>query len=356
MSLQILSSPPASSGWFGRVRNADKALVVLLGLLAALALFDPRQGLKSVLFLVDNLVQLTPVLLLSVTLAAAIKASSAESLVARAFAGREGRAVVLASLAGALSPLCSCGVVPLIAGLLAGGVPLAPVMAFWLASPIMDPAMFILTAGAISFEFAVVKTLAAIVMGLLGGGLTAAFLRGQPIRDALREERRQRAPAGASGWAATRAPLVWRFWREHSRRATFADNAWSQGKKLALWMAIAFVLESLMLAYIPAGAVAKLLGGDGYGAIPVAVALGIPAYLNGVAAVPLVGGLIAEGMNPAVGLAFMVAGGVTSIPAMLAVWALVKPRIFAAYLALAMSGALAVGYAYAAWLSFVPQA
>ena len=61
------------------------------------------------------------------------------------------------------------------------------------------------------------------------------------------------------------------------------------------------------------------------------VLLGIPAYLNGLAAIPLVGGLIDMGMNPAVGLAFMVAGGVTSIPAAMAVWALVRPRVFALY-------------------------
>ncbi len=354
MNIPIATVAQAPLGWLQRLRRVDRALLWLLALLAGVALFDAKQSLVSAVFLAENLFNLAPVLLFSVGLAAAIKASSAESLVARAFTGREGRAVLLASLAGALSPLCSCGVVPLIAGLLAGGVPLAPVMAFWLASPIMDPAMFVLTAGAINLEFALAKTAAAVAMGLLGGGLTMLFTRARPLTDTLRENRRSRAPAGLEGWAATRAPLNWRFWREPARRAVFADNAWNQAAKLAVLMAIAFVLESLMLAYVPAGAIAKLLGGDGFAAIPAAVALGVPAYLNGVAAVPLVGGLIAEGMNPAVGLAFMVAGGVTSIPAMLAVWALVKPRVFAGYLVLAVLGALAVGYAYAAWLMFWP--
>ncbi|MBI3149726.1 MAG: permease [Betaproteobacteria bacterium] len=354
MNIPIATSTQPPLGLRQRLRRMDKALLVLLVLLAGVAVFDAEQSLVSAVFLAQNLWSLGPVLLLSVGLAAAIKASSAEALVARAFTGREGHAVLLASVAGALSPLCSCGVVPLIAGLLAGGVPLAPVMAFWLASPIMDPAMFVLTAGAISFEFALVKTVAAIAMGLLGGAAVMLYTRGQPLTDTLRDARRSRAPAGAAQWVATRAPLNWRFWRESARRAVFFDNVWTQLTKLGVLMAIAFVLESLMLAYVPAGAIAKLLGGDGLSAIPAAVALGVPAYLNGVAAVPLVGGLIAEGMNPAVGLAFMVAGGVTSIPAMLAVWALVKPRVFAGYLVLAVLGALAVGYAYAVWLMFWP--
>ena len=55
-------------------------------------------------------------------------------------------------------------------------------------------------------------------------------------------------------------------------------------------------------------------------------------------------------MSPAVGLAFLVAGAVTSVPAA-AVWGLVRPRLFAAYLGFAAVGSLAAGYAYAAWLA-----
>jgi uncharacterized membrane protein YraQ (UPF0718 family) len=297
-----------------------------------------------------------PVLLLSVALAASIKASGAETLVARVFGGHPVKAVLAAALAGSLSPLCSCGVVPLIAGLLASGVPLAPVMAFWLASPVMDPAMFVLTAGAIGLEFALVKTLAAIGIGVFGGAVAMQLEHRGWFVGTLREHRLAQAPAGAAGWAARRAPLELRFWRDPARRSQFVAAAWAQLRALGVLMAIAFVLESLMLAYVPAGVIAAWLGGSGVWAIPGAVALGVPAYLNGVAAVPLIGGLIEQGMNPAVGLAFMVAGGITSVPATLAVWALVKPRVFALYIGLAATGALAAGYAYAAWLAFALSA
>ena len=42
-------------------------------------------------------------------------------------------------------------------------------------------------------------------------------------------------------------------------------------------------------------------------------------------------------------MSFMIAGGVSSIPAAIAVWALVKPRIFAAYLGFALTGAVLAG-------------
>jgi Predicted permeases len=106
-----------------------------------------------------------------------------------------------------------------------------------------------------------------------------------------------------------------------------------------------------MVAWVPGEAVARLLGDGNAFAIPLAVALGVPAYLNGFAAIPLVSGLIGLGMSPAVGLTFMLAGGVTSIPAAMAVWALVKPRVFAAYLIFAGLGALAAGYGYMAVLA-----
>jgi uncharacterized membrane protein YraQ (UPF0718 family) len=77
--------------------------------------------------------------------------------------------------------------------------------------------------------------------------------------------------------------------------------------------------------------------------------IGVPAYLNGYAALPLVGGLIGQGMAPGAGLAFLVAGGVTSLPAAIAVWALVKPRVFALYIALSLTGAFAVGLLFQLW-------
>ncbi len=43
--------------------------------------------------------------------------------------------ILTAALFGALPPFCSCGVIPLIAALMAAGAPLPAVMAFWLASP-----------------------------------------------------------------------------------------------------------------------------------------------------------------------------------------------------------------------------
>ena len=98
-----------------------------------------------------------------------------------------------------------------------------------------------------------------------------------------------------------------------------------------------------MLAVLPADLIAAQLGGEGIGPILLATLVGVPAYLNGYVALPLVSALIEQGMQPGAPMAFLVAGGVTSIPAAIAVWALVRPRVFLLYLGLSLTGAFLAG-------------
>jgi uncharacterized membrane protein YraQ (UPF0718 family) len=237
-------------------------------------------------------------------------------------------------------------VIPLIAALLTMGVPLAPVMAFWLASPVMDPAMFAVTAGTLGLDFAIAKTAAAIGVGLFGGFGVLTLGRGGWLTDPLRPG----VGNGGCGGAKLRNPKapVWAFWREVPRREKFGSEALKSALFLGKWLTLAFLLESLMLAYVPAEAVAGLLGGDSLAPIALATLVGVPAYLNGYAALPLVSGLIAQGMAPGAGLAFLVAGGVSSIPAAIAVWALARREVFALYLGFAFVGSFAAGLTFQA--------
>ena len=332
----------------GRLWRDGRVWLASAAILALVALLDPAQGRASLLFTADALLGTAPFLLMSVAVAAYAGASGADSLIARAFTGSPVLMVVLAALVGALSPFCSCGVIPLVAALLAMGVPLAPVMAFWLASPIMDPSMFALTLGVLGPEFAVAKTLAAVGLGLFGGAVTLALSRSGALNDPLREG------VGNGGCGGTRLraprPVAWAFWREDARRAKFAREAAKTALFLFKWLALAFVLESLMVAYVPDELVTRALGGEGLGTIALATLVGVPAYLNGYAALPLVSGLVEQGMAPGAGLAFLVAGGVSSLPAAIAVWALARPPVFALYLVLALVGSFAAGLLAQGWL------
>ncbi len=316
-------------------------------ILSVLAVVDLSQAVDSARFAGAALLHTAPYLVLSIAIAAWAVATGADNLMTKAFTGAPLLMIGLGALAGGISPFCSCGVIPLIAALLAMGVPLSAVMAFWLASPIMDPSMFVLTAGVLDFEFAFAKTLAAIGLGLFGGLVVHVMSRGGALSDPLREG----VGNGGCGGSKVRAPrpVVWRFWAETERRARFVREATKTTLFLAKWLTLAFLLESLMLAWIPAETVTSVLGGDGLSPIVVATLVGVPAYLNGYAALPLVGGLIEHGMAPGAGMAFLVAGGVTSIPAAMAVWALARPPVFLLYLALSLSGAFASGLLFQVW-------
>lgn len=327
----------------------EKVWLVIAGLLIVLFITVPEQALESAKFATRNLFDVAPFLILSIGIAAYAGATGADGLIARVFTGSPTIMILVAALAGGLSPFCSCGVIPLIAALLAMGVPLSAVMAFWLSSPIIDPSMFVLTTGVLGIEFAVGKTLAAIGLGVVGGFVVYALNRTGGLANPLR----QGVGNGGCGGAKVRTtqPVVWSFWKEEKRVVKFISEGVKSTLFLAKWLILAFLLESLMLAWLPADLVARSLGGSGLEPIGIATLVGVPAYLNGYAALPLVGGLIEQGMAPGAGLAFLVAGGVTSLPAAIAVWALVKKKVFFLYLVIALAGSFVAGLLFQFWMT-----
>lgn len=322
----------------------DGVLLAICILMAALSLVSVNQAWSSAAFAAGSLLHIAPYLAGSIFLTAFASASDLDNLIGRAFSGHPAIMVLLGSLAGAISPFCSCGVIPLIAALLAMRVPLAAVMAFWLASPLMDPSMFVLTAGILGLEFAIFKTVAAVATGLAGGIVVLALDKAGLLFDPLRQSVRS-STCGAPALDNSK-PVTWRFWDNPARRSRFAAVAASTAFFLGKWLALAYILESLLLAYVPAELIVTTIGGEGVAAVGLAVAVGIPAYLNGFAATPLVAGLIEQGMKPGAAMAFLLAGGVTSIPAAMAVFALVRPRIFAIYILVALLSAFLLGSLY----------
>lgn len=317
-----------------------------LALLVLIAIFDTPQITPTVIFAGDALLHTAPFILFAVLAVAYLKASGAETLLAKAFSGNQARMIVMAALLGGLSPFCSCEVIPFIAALLAVGAPLGAVMAFWLASPLMDPAMFAITSGTLGWEFATAKAISAIGLGILGGFGTMLFANTPVFANPLREKTAMGSCCGAKN-PFSGAP-VWRFWQEEARSRTFRDTALENGLFLLKWLTLAYVIEAMMLNYVPAEMIAKLLGGTGLWPIILGALVGAPAYLNGYAAVPLVDALLAQGMAPGAAMSFVIAGGVSCIPAAVAVWALVKPRVFVAYLSYALVGAVIAGLAWQA--------
>ena len=402
-------------------------------------------------FIIEAFMHIWPYLLITIPLAVAIRLSGASNYIKYAFDAQPLVAIVLATAVGAFSPFCSCGVIPVIATLLISGVPLAPVMSFWLASPLMDPETFFLSVSTLGWQLAVWRLAGTLILSLSAGFITHFVMQkewlgqnilrqqhstatqsswtllkngGQAIRQWLTQTWQTMAapralapvvetaccpsPGAEIALTSTRQPATeiagsaaissaaatstvgcgcgskqnfpapveesscrldektpancetdktdrcntgtcginkpasfWqRLWQE----------AWAATTMVAKFMLLTFFLEAIIILYIPSEWIAQLLGQENEWAILAAALLGVPVYTSNLSAMPLVSGLLAQGMNPGAGLAFLIAGPATTIPAMAAVWGLVSRRVFVLYVSFSLIGAVVLGYAYV-WFS-----
>jgi hypothetical protein len=321
-----------------------------------------------------------PFFLLSMFLSVLINMLDLKEPIRRAFARREGLAVLLATALGAFSPFCSCTVIPIIAGLLGSGVPLAPVMSFWIASPTMDPEIFTLTVGILGWPLALSRLGSSLALSLGAGYLALLLTRLGYFQRILPAAGEASSPLTATACCAAeaRAPLVairlatapaaccavgrtaagvtlpplrppawWGPGVASFRRIdwrVFARRMGVQSWRLGRWLLVAFFLEALITLYVPQEAIASVLGSGSLLAIPLASLIGVPLYLGNLSALPIVKGLLTQGMQPGAAIAFLLAGPVTTIPAMTAVWTVVRRHVFVLYIAISLFGSMLLGW------------
>ena len=326
--------------WLGR----NKWLVLGLVVCSIALLFWPSMFAETVSFVLKGMVEVSPLVIPGILVSAWVNASGAGSRIRQAFDGSQVKAILLASTIGAVTPVCGVTVLPLMAGLLASGVPLAPVMAFWLSSPVTDPAMFSVTVATLGLHFAVAKTLAALLIGLLGGMCTIAIANRAWIRLPLREVGLA-ATLGQQSHCSS-ATVLWAFWKDPERISQFNGELWAMTKLIFICLGLAFAAEYQMQAHMQPEALADYLGENSPWAVPLAVLVGSPAYLDGYAALPLTRGLIDHGMSPGAAMAFLVSGSVVSIWGAIAIFPVLKMKPFLLYLLLAAIGSLWVGWLY----------
>ncbi|RLA12875.1 MAG: permease [Gammaproteobacteria bacterium] len=324
-------------------RRHKLAILGVSGSLLAAFLW-PFQFADTVAFVLMGMLEVSPLVILGILISAWVNASGAGGRIRQAFEGNQLRAILAASAIGAITPVCGVTVLPLMAGLLSSGVPLAPVMAFWLSSPVTDPAMFSVTAATLGFQFAIAKTVAALLLGLFGGMITTAISSRSWILSPLREK----------GLAATlgkqvhcsSAHIEYAIWDDAERIKQFNAELWAMTKLIVICLGLAFAAEYQMQAHLEPQALADYLGQQSVWAVPLAVIVGSPAYLDGYAALPLTRGLIDHGMSPGAAMAFLVSGSVVSIWGAIAIFPVLRIKPFALYLLLAAIGSLAVGWLY----------
>ena len=356
---------------------------------------------KVIDFMMNAFIHIWPYLVITIPIAVAVNMSGASKHIKRAFDAGPITAILLATLVGAFSPFCSCGVIPVIAALLIGGVPLPPVMAFWIASPLMDPEIFFLSVGTIGWNLAVWRLAGALALSLSAGFITYALMQAgwfstnvlkrttgldasnKPsmvkrmgttfslsLKNIFSLKAKTLMPAQASACCNGGSTDVTQIQpsvsydnvekqgcRSIGETSTACgcnegESFWKRVSKESIsatlmvvkFMTIAFFLEALIVLYIPQEWITSVMGSKNSFAIFTAGLLGIPVYTSNLSALPMISGLLEQGMSPSAALAFLIAGPTTTLPAMAAVWTLVKSRIFILYVSFALAGAILLGY------------
>jgi uncharacterized membrane protein YraQ (UPF0718 family) len=326
------------------------------------------QILKIADFILKSFIHIWPYLLVTIPLAVVINLSGASKYINKALSKKPLVSIFLATVVGAFSPFCSCGVIPVITSLLIGGVPLGPVMAFWIASPSMDPEIFMLSVATIGWKLSVWRLVATFVISIGGGIITqlaqkngffgeSVLRTGRSVQLAAILPKRngnvtvnccvevtELVPATQSGsgcQCSAGAPVS-----VPSLPQRILTESWKSFFLVAKFMALAFLINALIKFYVPENLLTGWIGGDSPFSVLIAALIGIPFYTTNLTALPLVSGLISLGMNPGAVLAFLIAGPVTTLPAMMAVWGIVKPRVFFMFLAFGLTGSILFGYLY----------
>jgi hypothetical protein len=267
-------------------------------------------------------------------------------------------AILVAVGAGLISPLCSCGILPVVLSLSAAGVPLPPVLALLITSPLMSPDAFLITVGQLGWTWALWKLAVAALVGL-AGGFSALWLVRRGVLDgtSFRVEKMYDAPgkvrpgfeaivnAGCFAHAGGEGGVVER----ESRLRFFVDRFRDMALLVGKFLVPALLLQAVVTYYLPTNFVEPLLGRESALSVLFAALIAIPLPLPQVAAPALVKSLLAAGMSPGAGMAILVGGPVTSIPALTALAGVYDRRAFALYVGLGFAAALAAGFLFQAW-------
>lgn len=280
--------------------------------------------------------QLWPYLIIGIVLSTMIKAFISKQRMSAFFSRRRDATTILAAaLIGVLSPVGSYVIIPMSAALLLIGVPLPALMALMVASPLMNPNLFVLTAGAMGLDMALLRTLAAFVLGAVAGYITRWLInkRGLKSMEVIRNKR-QFALDQFSG--STKEATL----------SGFLLELYKMSRYVSKYFFLAIVFAAIIKIVVNPNAVVRLFGSDTFLSVAISTGAGVPFYVCGGAAIPVVQQLAELGMSKGAVLAYFISGPVTKISNLVILQTIFRTTILIQYLAIGLLGALAFGTLY----------
>ncbi len=302
---------------------------------------------------------------------------------------------------GAATPFCSCSTVPITAGLLQGGVPFGPTMAFLFSSPVLNPVIIALLLSLLGYKVTAVYVFITFVGSMLTSALLSRlgmerqvkplvnFRAGccaeDPIKDAA-SSKIQPAPAACcptesfqpldfvtlptqqascncgSGDAKeteqksaqasccsakittegrTAGPAQVPFKKKMKRASLSAVGTF---KGVFWYLLLGAGIGSFIYGFFPQDLVIRLAGPGNPWSIPIAAAIGVPMYIRAETVIPISAALVGKGMGVGTVLALIIGGAGASIPEMILLGSMFKKRLILAFALNVFLIAITAGY------------
>jgi uncharacterized membrane protein YraQ (UPF0718 family)/copper chaperone CopZ len=275
--------------------------------------------------------QMAPYLLLGFLAAGILSVCVSPEWVERHLGRPDWGSVLKASLFGVPLPLCSCGVIPVSASIYRHGASRAATTAFLLSTPQTGVDSIAITCALLGPVFAVFRPIAALLTGLVGGGLVQlADMTWRP--GAARQSAAATCQEACCAKTGPRSPLLRVL---HYGLVTLPRDI---GGALLLGILIA----GIMAVLVPQDRLEAYIG-KGVVAILVMMAAGVPVYVCATASVPIAAGFMHMGASPGAALAFLIAGPATNAATLTTVWRLLGRRTAVVYLLTIAFSAIACG-------------
>ncbi|MFP7754949.1 permease [Thermodesulfobacteriota bacterium B35] len=247
---------------------------------------------------------------------------------------RESAGNVMAALLGIVTPFCSCSAVPLFLGFVQAGVPLGVTFSFLIAAPMVNEIALVLLYGLLGWKVAAIYLVSGLLIAIVAGWVIGRLGLENWIEDWVRELR-----AGEA--IVMEEKLSWSDRVDRGREAVrdIVGKVW-------IYVLAGIGVGALIHGFVPENLMASIMGRDAWWSVPAAVLVGIPMYSNAAGIVPVVEALLGKGAALGTVLAFMMSVIALSLPEMVILRKVLKPKLIAVFIAVVGSGILFTGFLF----------
>ncbi|MGD1821791.1 MAG: permease [Pleomorphochaeta sp.] len=246
---------------------------------------------------------------------------------------------IIASLLGIVTPFCSCSSVPIFIGFVESGISLSFTFSFLITSPIVNEAAFAILLASFGWKIAVVYVITGVIVGIIGGIIIGKLHLEKEVEEYVYEKRNGTDFIPEMG-IKERVDFAWQNVKD------IVQRVW-------IFLLIGIGIGALIHGYAPAELLSKYAGPDNPFAVLVAVIIGVPLYSNALGTIPIAEALIAKGVGIGTALSFMMATTALSLPEMILLRKVIKPKLIAAFLIITAVAIVIVGYLFNLWAPFL---